>query len=47
MLTKFTRDVREHLVAIGQLDPKHSAREDGYNFAFNFNVFFALCFCHR
>lgn len=47
VLTKLARDVREHLVPISQLNPKHSAREDGYDLAFDFNVFFALCFCHR
>ena len=47
VLTKLARDVSEHLVPISQFDPEHSAREDGYDLAFDFNVFFALCFCHR
>ena len=47
VFAKFSRDVSEHLVPIRKLDTKHSAREDCYNFAFDFNVFFALCFCHR
>ena len=47
VLAELTRDVREHLVSVSQFDAKHSARQDSYDFAFDFNVFFALCFCHR
>ena len=47
VLTELTRDVREHLVSVSQFDAKHSARQDSYDLAFDFNVFFALCFCHR
>ena len=46
VLTELTRDVREHLVSVSQFDAKHSAWQDGYDLAFDLNVFFALCFCH-
>jgi len=36
----------EHLVAVCQFDTKHGPGENSYNFAFDFDVFFALCFCH-
>jgi hypothetical protein len=47
VLAELTRDVREHLVSVSQFDAKHSAWEDSYDLAFDFNVFFALCFCHK